>query len=760
MMQLGLRRSNYKQWISYLVNVCRPRDLLPNLMAGLIIGVLVIIFSVSLASLVFAGPLAPFMPFGIVLTLFGAMLIGLVITLFSSFSGTIAAPQEAPAAILALIAASIFNTMPTGATEAETFFTVMAAIALSSVLTGLLFLVLGYYRWGALVRFLPYPVVGGFLAGTGWLLVTGAITVMTDLPLTLSTLPHLLQPELGLRWLPALLFAGLLLMALNRYSHVLLMPGMILGAVLLFYGIAWLSGMSVTALGEQGWLTELPTQPLSQSLTMSDLAHINWAVILNQTGNVITIMSISVVALLLNASGLELVVKQDIDLNRELRVAGVGNILCGLGGGLLGFHLLSESTLSYKIGGRSRVVGLVAVGVCALVLFGGLSLLYFVPKLILGSLLMLLGLSFLVEWVYEAWFKFSLIDYLIILTILIVIVLVGFLEGVVLGIGLTVLLFVFNYSRINVVKQLFSGATYQSRVTRRRAHRQILRQKGAEILILQLQGFIFFGTAHNLLEQVRHQLQVASLTRVRYLVLDFGEVIGLDSTAVRSFSKMIQLARTNRSRLIFTKPLNACNLPGQHHTIAKFFEQLDDIEGGQPEKIVHVFPDLDHGLEWCENQILLAAGADLNDLTESLDFLFSSLLPDTPDLDRLLKYFERLDVDSGYYLTRAGDPPGDLFFIEAGDVTAQLEFPDRSPIRLETMGGGRVVGEIGFYLSQPRTAAVVTDTPSTIHRLSRQTLQQMERHDPEAAALFHQGIIRLLAERLAHTTSTVNILQR
>lgn len=759
-MQLGLRHSTNKQWASDLINEVSPRDLLSNLIVGLIIGALVIIFSASLASLIFAGPLATFAPLGVGLTLLGAMLIGLVITLFSSFSGTIAAPQEAPAAIMALMAASIFKTMPAQATPSEIFFTVLAAIALTSVLTGLLFLVLGHYRWGALVRFLPYPVVGGFLAGTGWLLVTGAIIVMTDVSPGIATLPRLLQADMGLRWLPALIFAGLLLVTLNRCRHFLVMPAMIFGAVTLFYGVAWLTNTSLAALSAQGWLLDLPAQPLSQSMAFTDLTQVNWPVILAHTGNLVTILVISVVSLLLNASGLELVVRQDIDLNRELKAAGIGNILCGFGGGLVGFHLLSESTLSYKIGGRSRLVGLVSVGLCGLVLFGGMSLLYFVPKLILGSLLMLLGLSFLIEWVYQAWFKFSRIDYLIILSILIVIVAVGFLEGVALGIGLTVLFFVFNYSRTEVVKQTFFGTTYQSRVTRRRAHRQILRQRGDEIHILQLQGFIFFGTANNLLEQVRRQLQETNLGTVRYLILDFGQVTGLDSTAVLSFTRLVHLASMQQIALVFTSPLIEPDLPDQNHTIAKLFAPISDVEHEEIEKTVHIFPDLDHGLEWCENQILLAAGANLDDHTESLNFLFGSLLPDTPDLNRLLTYFEQLEVGVGYYLTRAGDPPGNLYFIESGHVTAQLEFPDHTPIRLETMGGGRVVGEIGFYLNQPRTAAVVTDTPSTIHRLSRQTLKQMEQHDPEAASLFHQGIIRLLAERLTHTTSTVHTLHR
>jgi SulP family sulfate permease len=75
------------------------------------------------------------------------------------------------------------------------------------------------------------------------------------------------------------------------------------------------------------------------------------------------------------------------------------------------------------------------------------------------------------------------------------------------------------------------------------------------------------------------------------------------------------------------------------------------------------------------------------------------------------------------------------------------------------MGGGRVVGEIGFYLNQPRTAAVVTDEVSTIYCLSMQTLELMEQNDPDVASTFHRGMIRLLSERLTHLINTVNALQ-
>ncbi|UCC87923.1 MAG: SLC26A/SulP transporter family protein [Anaerolineales bacterium] len=723
--------------------------MLSSLTAGLVIGVLTTVFTISLAALIFAGNLSSFVSHGVGLALLGATIAGAVITLFSSYSGIIAAPQEAPAAILALVAAGIANTMPAGATLEATFLTVVAAIAVTSILTGALFLVLGKFELGGLVRFLPYPVIGGFLAGTGWLLVVGAIAVMTDVAPAFATLSILFQADMWLRWLPGLFFAVLLLVVLNRTSHFLIMPGLVLGAMGLFYVVVWLTNTPLAEVSARGWLLgPFPEQAQWRPFIFSNLAQVNWWVIWGQVGNVATILVVSVVALLLNASGLELVVRRDIDLNRELQAAGIGNLTSGLGGGLVGFHLLSESALSYKIGGRGRLVGLVSAAVCGLMLLLGTSLLSLFPKLLLGGMLMVLGLSFLIEWIYRAWFKFSRIDYLIIITILVVIAAVGFLEGVGLGIMLAVVLFVVNYSRINVVKHALSGAEYHSRVTRCQHQRQMLSQTGGALFILQLQGFIFFGTAHNLLDRVRRRAEAGHLPGLRFVVLDFRQVTGLDSTAMLSFARMKQLAQTRQFTLVFTNPAPEIRCRLEQSGICR------------DEKTVHIFQDLDHGLEWCENQILLAAGVDLTHDQQNLRLQLKAILPDAANLESVLEHFERLDVGPGHYLMKQGDPPQDLYFIESGQVTAQLEFSDREPVRLETMRGGRVVGEIGFYLNSIRTAAVVTDEPSTIYRLSLPRLQQMERTNPEAASTFHQIIIRLLSERLTHLIHTVNALQR
>jgi SulP family sulfate permease len=169
---------------------------------------------------------------------------------------------------------------------------------------------------------------------------------------------------------------------------------------------------------------------------------------------------------------------------------------------------------------------------------------------------------------------------------------------------------------------------------------------------------------------------------------------------------------------------------------------------------------LDRGLEWCEDQILISQGEDPQVEGITLDKQLGSMLPAEVITDHLLSYFERREVPTGSYLINQGDPPDCLYFIESGQVTAQLEKDELKPIRLETMRDGRMVGEIGFFLNKERTAAVIADKPTVVYQLSRIALQKMEAEKPDLAFALHQGIIGLLSERLTHLITTVDALLR
>jgi len=732
-----------------ILNEFDPKKLIPGLTAGLIVGITDVSMEISLAALIFSGVLSPYVAHGIGFILFGAFAILLIGALTSSIPGAMTIPQDTPAAILALIAAGVASSMPATATLDETFITAVAAIIATTLLTGLIFLFFGRFKLSGFARFIPYPVVGGFLAGTGWLLAKGAFSVMTDTNFTLDNFSLLFQTEILLHWLPGLIFALALLMILRRSSHFLVIPGMLALGIGLFYIALAVTGVSISQAAELGWLLgPFEQEALFQPLTFASLAQVNWPAIATQLDKIGAVIVLSLISLLLNTSALEVAVKEDIDMNRELQSAGLANLIAGLFGSPVGYPALSLTVLAHRLNAKTRLAGVIAALFCGVVLVFGASLLTYFPKPILGGILLFMGLSFLVEWVIDARTRLPRIDYLLVLMILIAIASIGFLEGIAIGVLAAVVMFVVSYSQINAVKHSLSGETYRSKVERPLVHRQTLQERGGEIFILQMQGFIFFGTAQKLLDRIKERLQNPECQRLHYVILDFRQVVLLDSSAVFSITRMKQLAESQKIHMVWT------NLsPAIVHLMEKggLVDETDDS--------FLIFPTLDHGLEWCENQILARQGiTDLTGVIEKIERQLKRAIPDLKDVERLTKYLERKEVEENEYLMHQGDQPDEMYFIEAGLLSAQLELPDGNILRLRSMRGGTTVGEMGMYLGNTRTASVVAERGSIVYRLTKDVLKKMEREDPEVAALLHQWIASLLAERLADNNRTIEAL--
>ena len=705
-----------------------------------------VVFAVSYGALIFSSELSSFLAAGIGLVLVGALASGLLIALFSSLPGTVGGPQNITAAIMAVIASSLVVTAPPGTTPERLYSTVAATIALTTVLSGLFLLVVGHFKLGNLTRFLPFPVIGGILAGTGWLLIEGATDLMTGVTPSLASLGELTRAEVLVQWLPGLLFALLMLIVVERVKHVLTLPILILGALGLFYGYVWLREIPIAELRAQGWLlASFASATLWQPPSWHQLSSMEWLAVVRQLPGIATIVVVSVIKLLLNASALEVAVRREVDLNKELRAAGLGNVLAGIAGGLAGFQQPSLSILGVKLGRASRLVGLVAAGLSVAALLGGAMLLSLFPKLVMGGLLLFLGLTFLKEWLYDAWFRLPKLEYAIIVAILVVIGSVGFLEGVALGVVAAVILFVATYARVDVVRHNLSGRHISSRVTRSRRAALHLRQEGDRLYILQLQGYIFFGTAERLLRRVKERLAATDLPSLRFALLDFQRVSGFDSTAAFSFVKLEQLLAEHQVVLVLSGlTATARTQLGKGGVVAsptvRFFETMDD------------------GMEWCESDLLRRAEVD-DEVQASLAEHIASVLPGA-DAGRLLSYLKREVVAAGDYLIVQGEPADKLYLVESGQVTAQLEVQGRAPVRLETMSSGRVVGELGFLLNTERTASVVADEPGVVYCLTREMMTRLDQESPEVSLMFHRLLLHLLAERVTHLVGTVRALER
>ena len=720
----------------------------PALVVGLTAGVLAVIRAVSVSALIFAGELEPFAALGTNLGLISAIMIGFVLAIASGYPGTVALAQVEPAAILALIAAAVIAAVGAERGGEIALATMVVAIALSSLLFGCTLFLLGVFRLGNLVRFIPYPVVAGFLAGVGWLLVRGSFTTMTSRPLGFDNLAFLAEPASLWRWLPGIGFGLALWFLHRRIHHYLVMPLVMAVGVALFYAASWITDATLDDLRARGFLFESSTSDAQWQSPLSFLQDADWSVLWSELPTAGTLIVISVLALLLFAGSIEVATRRDIDLNRELRVTGIANMIGAIGGAFPGFHSLSGTILTHRMGAPVRLTGLIGTLLCVAVLFLGADALLWLPKPVIGGLLFYLGLDFLLEWAYETRFQLAGPDYVLVLVVLAITGGVGMLEGLGAGILIGVVLFVINYSRTNVVRHSLSGADFHSNVDRPEPQRVRLGKYGDAIHVLRLQGYIFFGTANRLLAMVRERLDDPARAKVRFVILDLARVIGLDASAILGFDRMSQYAQDRAFHLVLTgfSPPIAAQLRR---------ERID----GDSSANTHFFPDLDHAMEWCEDKLLeheLAAGAELRDpLADQLRRIAGGTAVDVGDF---LAYVEPFEVKSGEHLIRQKEQSNDLYFIETGKVSVRLETSDGRVVRLRAMGPGTIVGEVAFYLDIPRSASVIADLPTTGYRLKRESLKRLRAERPDLAAMFHEFIAHRLSERVAETGRLVDTL--
>jgi SulP family sulfate permease len=708
------------------------------LTSGTVLGVMDVVLAAGFAAFVFSGPLGVHLPAGVGLSLFSAASIMLIVSLLSGFPSSVASVQDVTAAVLGVTAAAIAARVGEGD---DVFLTVVLALTLTTAFAGVTFLVLGGFRLGALIRFVPYPVVGGFLAGTGWLLAIGALGVLAGRSLTLSTAGEFGSADLVVRWLPGVAFGTFLLLLTRKVQHFLAIPAAILGAAALFFATLAATGTSVPEAEAGGWLLgPLPSESLWRPWSLEALAAADWGAIVSQALGIATVALLAVVTMLLNVSGIELAADEDVDPNRELRAAGAANVVAGLGGGLPGFHALSLTMLAHRTGARSRATGLLGAAIIGTALIFGARILGFFPRAVLGGLLFFLGISFLVEWVIDARERLPRSEHLVVLLILAVIAAFGFLQGVGVGLLVAVAMFVVRYSRTDMVKHEMSGVAHGSNVDRSANHREILRQDDEAIHVMELQGFVFFGTASGLLDRVRQR--IADTERpLRFLILVFRRVTGLDSSAVLAFGRVLKLASAERFRVVMTDLA-----PEVERQLAAGLEEWSDVL---------LLPDLDFGLEHCEDRILEAAGATPKEEAGSMRDLLRAGMGDSFDVDAFLRFLDRVEVGVGEAVMRQGEAPDDLYFLESGRLTVRMTRHGEDSIRLRTMGPGTVVGELAAYLGTVRTASVVAEEPSVLYRLSRGSLARLEEEAPALAAGFHRFMARLLADRLFDTLQSL-----
>jgi len=455
--------------------------------------------------------------------------------------------------------------------------------------------------------------------------------------------------------------------------------------------------------------------------------------------------------LLLDISGVEIIINRDLDPNRELRSAGLSSVVGSLVASPLGFGAAADTAVANKLGGNRFLMILIYTVLIVAVIFVGPAPIAVVPPSIVGGFLIYIGLSFLIEWVWKKRLKLPFADVLVICIILGVVAFYGILEGVAAGVMLATVLFVHKYSQLSVIKASLNGSEHVSNIDRHQDDQAYLDANGHLIQLFVLQGFLFFGSASRLLENIKLVIDTSDSDIERFLVIDFTRVDEMDSSAANSFAKLMQVCVRENIVLCL-----ADNRPDILNRLESLGEELE-----LPDRALHIFSDLDAAVGWCDDQLLsnFDDGNPIDHIMEP-EGLLDDLINNKCAVATISKYFDRVNVSSGDVLFKQGETGDSLYLILGGAVSIVLDLPGGLSLTVRTMRAGSILGEMAVYTGSPRSASAHARKDCALYRLSVENYNELVASHPVEAGLFSSYIVKLMAERLGRANRAVLALTR
>lgn len=699
----------------------RGKKAIPAVSNGIVSAITLIIAQTAFGTLIFSGELAQYSSQGIGLILFGNFVAVLLMALISGYRGVIVALSP----VLVIFMVTIANSVSTS--DEALFVTVYAVLALTAVIIGVCYLLIGRYRLATYIRFIPYPVASGFVSGLGATVCIAAVSLMG---VDLTRIGEIALMSTGFWiWFPGLVYGTGLYLAIRKWRN----PHILTTSVLLLIGgynlILYLLGISIVEAGDSGFLLESTVQGrLWPPFAPEDFLLIDWSILFSQIPNILTLMMIAFICIILNFSGLELAVNRELDWDKEFSATGISTVVSGLSGGTCSTISIPPTLRSKILGATTRLTGLIAAFVMGIAILYGGSLLVYFPTALIGGILIFAGLGLLEQGLQDIRKGLPWSELGIVIGIVLAILFIGLIEGVIIGLLVAFVLFGIKLSRIKLVENRFDLRDKRSKRSYSVPDLAILQEVGDRGVVYQLHGYIFFGSITSLIDQLKDTL--AGLRTPDCLLLDCSAITGYDYSAVNSLSLFFRLASRKGVTVVLSATPARLNYSLERNLTSKEFSNLKFKE------------NLDQALEYGEDLLI----SNWKKTTEGIQGKKSNLLERaSSDLERHLDRqieFERLIDELGGWLTAKDYQEGEIISESSSEGEIKLLFAggasvqDRARKRLSQLVPGDVITTLQGY-GIP-SSSIFADKSCRVMELSSSTLELMKKQEPDLALKLYQ----------------------
>ena len=679
----------------------------------------------------------------------GAIALGFVAPAFGGTNRLITAPCAPAAAVLAALAIEL--TQKSIPPEAA-----LLMIMLVALMCGVLQILFGVVRLGRLIKYMPYPVVSGYLSGVGLIIIVSQVPKLLGAPKGSQFWASLFAPTL---WIWEGMVVGVVTIAVMLFAPKVTkaVPAAILAltaGVLTYFGLSFANKSLLSLAGNK-----LVVGPIGGAGGgFLDTLVGRWHAIgaLHPSELTFLITPALTLAVLLSIDSLKTCVVLDAltrtrhDSNRELIGQGLGNLAASSIGGVPGAGQMGATLVNISSGGQTRMSGVIE-GTLALLAFLILGkLIAWVPIAALAGILIVIGFRMFDRNSLQLLkSRSTMLDFAVIVAVVVVAETISLIAASGVGIALAILLFIREQIGGSVVRRKVYGNQMFSKHLRLPEETAILEKRGDCTVIFELQGSLFFGTTDQLYTALEPELKTRT-----YVVLDMRRVLWVDVTAAHMLEQIEDTLSERKGYLIFSH--FAHSVPSGRD-LEEFFAQIGIV---RPERRVRVFGGRNEALEWIEDRILKEERlerAEEKPLELREIGLFEGRKEET--LAALEACIETRSCKAGEKIFTRGDAGDTLFLIRRGAVRIVLPLTGKPAYHLATFGRGDFLGEMTFLDREPRSADALAFTDTDLFVLSRSRFDTLAAEHKKLAMQLLEGLARTIAIRLRRANTELRALQ-
>jgi len=680
----------------------------------------------------------------------GTVVFSLIAPFFNGKEGLVSIPSAAAATVVSVFVTELSKKAGVPAYYIPIYVTLLTAFS------GLVQFLIGNFGGGKFIKYIPYPVIAGYLSGVAVLLLLSQLPRVLGAPKGISLIDTLFSPN-HWNW-QSICIGGFTILG-SVYSKKIFkkMPQSVFGlltGIIVYFTLAifdhnLLSLKNNTlVIGDISEAASNLTKIVSNRWSLFPFVTFDNFISMIVPG--ITLSLLLSITTLNTCVVLDGITYTNHDPKRELVIQGIGNIASAFTGGIPCSGVMTSTLENLNAGGKTGK-STFFYGLFSLFVLMFLSkLLAWIPIAALAGILTVVAVK-MIDFKVLSMLKnkSTIFDFIVIVAVVVAAANLDLIKASGVGIAMAILLFLREQMGVSVIRRKLFGNQIFSKKIRVATERKVLEEKGAQTLIIELQGQLFFGTT----DQLYSKLEPFYST-CKYIVLDMRRIQSVDYTAANMLKKILARIREKNTRLFFTSiPVS---LPtGQN--VKTYFANLGLIESDH----LHYYDDIDGALLWIEEDILETEHVHLYDNTKPLDLHELELFDGFPHdaIHHLEDCVEVREFSANETIFKGGDKGDEIYFVRKGNIKIVLTLSDGKQFHLLTIGTGGVFGEMAFIDKVMRSADAISADHTNLYVLSRDKFNRVTASHPEVSGMVFERLALLIANRLRQSNRELKVFQ-